>query len=744
MSVARIPSRTASSVASTKPAAILAQSIHCRSRNSGTVLDRWSLIAHTFRLSTHHPQPSAQLLSRRTVHSGNNSRTPGVSDATHNQPGQASKTLRPPSRNPSLRSPHSRQQSDRIKAVSGTLLSSRPPLSLPLRPEPDPLSIDSHTDYWRLYQDQLNNRLQPVSDAELLRVRQWLRIKGRHITKDEARKLDLILVEIRKRRLPNCYDSYNDLLYFYIKSQRYLKAAKCLDIITNAQPYLLSEQNARAQTLLMAMHLKSGDDAAFKAMFERDLNRATIYWEQVLQWTKGLQLRDGDYDRIKSALHAHQRKLCPPGSGLFTNLIGRINSEGRPIYAMRLFFHTLDVGFPADPYASSAVIVGLMKDDLYNEALQVWNRIGLQPELKSNLVILNPLLAGLCRSPRTMDLANDLWHRILQDPIIRPDAYTFSTMMSGYFRANQPESAMVLWKVMQGEPYNISLSVAICNAALTGLFNNMQPEKAKLVYADLIANKDLELSLDTYNIMLRGLLSVRDAEGVEGIFSRMREKGVESNTATYTIIADRLFSQRDPDGGLKVFELMSSNGIPMNAIAYSAAIAGLSKAGNLHQAKKVLEQMRTAEFLPTIHTYGSLIQGALKVGDVLFAEEIAEVAQTEIKEGLSDDTYTLLMGGYAHLLNMDRALYWLSEMRRTRQEAITWKSYYVLLQPCVEHQLWEPASKVVATMRELGYESRVPRLNRLVAEVDRINSGGPPRNARGPLAKKLASKPNRT
>lgn len=734
MSASRIHVRAAATAASTRPSAAIARSVQCCSQNSGTAVDQWHFVMESFRMaSLHQSRSTTQTLGRRSFHlSSSLQKTPfaGTKD-TRAHVEVSSSTKRPQSECRTGKPAQTSQQpstsvgGNRKKTATSTAVSSTSPSTHAVKVL---LATDPDLDYWRIYQGKLN-RHEPVEDEELFHLRHWLRIKGRLMTKDEAKKLASILTECRKRQLPICFDSYNDLMFLYIKSQRYQDALKCVDYMSIAQGR--RDQKSRTQALMLALYIKSNDDVAFNAAFERDLNGLKIYMAQFLKWTKGLQLKSADIDRVKSALYTLQLKLCTPGTNRFTSLLQHRFSVDQPLDAMDLFNHTLDIGFPATEFASSVVISGLLKENLFDQAVQVWTRIADQPELKSHLAILNPLLAGLCNNPRHFDAACNLWDRILQDSTITPDGYSFSAMMKGYFGARKPESAVGLLNAMLEEPYRIKPDIIVYNTVLTGLFNNQRPEKAREIYSDMLALKDLELSRDTYHIMLEGLLSVRDVEGVSEVITRMRQKGVDLDVTTYTIITDRLFSHRDSRSALKVLDLMSELGIELNDITYSSTIAGLARVGEVRQAQETLELMKSKGFEPTIHTYGALMQGALKVGDSTLAEEMAQLAKTKIKDGLSVESYAILIGGYANLLMMDKAEHWLNEMRTWKKDAVDWKIYYIILQPCVEHRLWEQAFRVVTAMREEQFQSWVPRLNRLVDEVNRIQSGGEPRAMAG-------------
>ncbi|KAG0318775.1 hypothetical protein BGZ99_005467 [Dissophora globulifera] len=600
----------------------------------------------------------------------------------------------------------------------------------PWHPEfiPDQSSQNPDTNYWRLYQDRLN-RNESVSNSDLRRLCDWVRTHEPPLEK--IKKLNMLTDELRRRKVPFNLDIYNDVAHSLIKCRRNDDAQRLIDIM--AKESMNMATNQRMMALQMAVYFKSGKDHALEAFVNSKGKGLLFHFSQFLAWTKGLQLNHDQITRVKEILYTLQNTHCPPNSRRFTQLLDSLFSMDRPDEAKALLNHTLDIGFPADDFSTACVISGLVKAKQYDDAIKIWTRISQNyTNIKPNLVIYNSLLSALCQEPRHLPEAKEVWARMLSESDLQLDAFSFSSMLNGYFRAHDPVAAMDLWDMMQQKPYSIKPNEVLYNAVMTGLFHSRQPARAKEIYQEMVARKDLTPALDTYHVMIKGLLSVQDQEALQKVLNRMDESGIRPNEMTYNIVADTIFSQRDAASAVKVVELMESRGMPKTAITYSAMIAGFVKSGALQKAQEVYDAMCQAGYEPTIHTYGAMMQGAFKGGNVALAEKMADLAKTKTKEGMSLAAYSIMITGYAKLLMLDQAEKWVLELQST---AITdkdkaWRIYYSLLKVCIESQLWGPAGNILSTMKTSGFRSTVPKLNALVQEVERVLDGGVPRASR--------------
>ena len=634
---------------------------------------------------------------------------------------------------------------------------------------------DPNIDYWKVYQAQRDKKHKPTM-TELLRLHDWLSSRPL-MTNDVASRSTLLIKEMHKRRLRFNINLYNNLIHHHIKRNKFDDAQKVMDQMAEHREVLKADRSMRQRTLalLLAMYLKSGNETRLQALVDRESSSSSsseIAGEALsqtmtdfLRWSKGLQLTNDSIERVKTIFRGIQERTCSPNTPRFTHLLQRQFEDNRPQDAYRLMNHILDIGFHPNGYTTSSIMSGLLNARLYNEAIHIWDRIKEDPEARSDQVLLNSLLSALCQDPTQFPTARELWGQILANPEIKPDIITFSNMLNGYFRAKDPSSAMMLWDQMRKRPYSIKPNAIMYNAVMTGLFHNHLPKEAMTIFDQMVDQKDMVLPLDTFQIMIKGLLSVQDSDNLSKVLIKMDQAGVEKDAATYTIITDTLFSQRDAEAAKRVADLMTERKVTKNAVTYSAIIAGLVNVGDFERAQRLFKEMQEAGHKPTIHTFGAMMQGAFKAGDVELAESMAQLANKNTKEGMSAGAYSIMISGYSSLLMMDKADHWFQEFRRAVVHSssssslpspssssppsapvsadghkITWSIFYVQLKACVEHRLWAPADRVLRAMEDLGFESNVPKLTRLIRRVEDIRAAHPDQFPSRPLSVAASSR----
>ncbi|KAF9126366.1 hypothetical protein BGW39_006671 [Mortierella sp. 14UC] len=617
------------------------------------------------------------------------------------------------------------------------------------------LQQDPTTDYWKIYQGELNKN-RKVTDIELLRLHDWLSTQPQ-MTNEIASRSTKLIGAMHKQGVRFNINLYNSLIHQYIRRNKFQDAQRVLDQLAQHRGALQADGPMRQRTLalLLAMHIKSGNETQLQALIDRDPSSSdrgggevlSHTMDDFLRWSRGLQLTSDQIKRVKSIFYRIQDQTCSPNTPRFTALLQHHFQENRPKDAYRLINHILDIGFLPNAYTTSSIMSGLLNARLYNEAIHIWDRVKEDPQARSDQVLLNSLLSALCQDPTQFPTALELWNQILANPDIKPDVITFANMLNGYFRAKDPSSAMALWNRMREKPYSIRPNAIVYNAVMTGLFHNHRPKEAMAIFEQMVAQKDMDLPLDTFQIMIKGLLSVQDSDNLSKVLLKMEQSGVEKDAATYTIITDTLFSQRDAEAAKQVADLMTTRKVAKNAVTYSAIIAGLVNVGDFERAQRLFKEMQEAGYKPTIQTFGAMMQGALKAGDVELAESMAQLAKQNIKEGMSPGAYSIMISGYSSLLMMDKADHWYQEFRRavvpssssssslgssspsslplSASSPISWRIFYVQLKACVEHRLWSPADRVLRSMEELGFVSSVPKLSRLIRRVENARAAHP-------------------
>ncbi|KAF9159873.1 hypothetical protein DFQ26_006099 [Actinomortierella ambigua] len=643
------------------------------------------------------------------------------------------------------------------------------------------IAPDPDTDYWKLYQEAIKNSpkgVDGVSSPLLSRVVHWLRAKASPMTEDIATKLyELFLVHLR-RRLYFQRDAIHELLAWYVPRNDTERVNKLLQpLIKEAQAGKKMRLETKAWMLVML--IKQGNEATAHQLIGPPETTWVPYFSDFERWTRG-SLSSSELERARQVLYEYTSKRLQPNTKRFTHLLQTMFGKGKPEDALALYQDTLDLGFETSELVGSAMLSGLLNAGRVDDTRALWQRLHGTNAYRPAIGTYNNLLAALSHHPKHLALAEDLW-RFISAPDntgVRPDQYTFSVMINAYFRNRDLETALHLWKSMRKPPFEIEPNLVMYNTILTGLFRAHRPDLAKLEFEQMMirqkellsprskSNKRTKRSRtsttisshsnnnnnsnninnnglgqdtatallhedydpetgegleSTFNIMLKGLISVKDLAGVQHVQNKMAEFQVEANLETYTLVSDVLFSQRLAQSALKTVDLMATSGVEKSAITYSAMIAGLVKADQLERALDAFEDMKRAGFAPTIHVYGALIQGALCRGDLPLAEDMASQGKRLTPDGqLSTGAYGILIGRYMELNLRDRAMAWLLEMNRTTpHQRIPWTSYYALLRGCVEHKDWDLARQVLRIMDENQFQVAVPRLAPLIAQVQR-------------------------
>ncbi|KAG0227100.1 hypothetical protein BGW42_003158 [Actinomortierella wolfii] len=618
---------------------------------------------------------------------------------------------------------------------------------------------DPKTDYWKIYQDAVKNSpegVDGVASSLLFRVVLWLRAKASPMTEDIASKLyELFLVHLR-RHLFFQQDDIHELLAWYVPRNDLERANKLI------QPLIREAQTGKKMRLeskawILAMLIKQGNESTVHHIIGRPESTWVPYFSDFEKWTRG-SLSPSELERARQILREYQGKRLEPNTKRFTHLLMSMFSRGKPEEAIALYQDTLDLGFPTSELVGSAMLNELLKAGLVDETMTLWKRLHGSNAYRPGIATYNNLLSAFSQNPKYLPVAEDLWRFITApESNVRPDLYTFSNMINAFFRARKTENALDLWKSLREPPFGFEPNLVLYNTVLTGLFRTHRPDLAKLEFEQMMIRQKQLMSrtkatkkkkrghattasnsekgptkekgdgqesdelVVTFNIMLQGLLSVQDLEGIQKVRDKMVEFNVEPNLETYTLISDVLFSQRDVKSALKTMDLMERSGVEKSAITYSAMIAGLVKADELERAMEAFKDMKRAGFKPTVHVYGALIQGALRRGDEQLAEEMARQGKALTENGqLSPGAYGILIGHYTNLQRLDRAMAWLLEMNRTTpRQVISWTSYYVLLKECLEQRDWTRAQQVINIMDDNDFHLGVPRLAKLISQVNR-------------------------
>lgn len=135
-------------------------------------------------------------------------------------------------------------------------------------------------------------------------------------------------------------------------------------------------------------------------------------------------------------------------------------------------------------------------------------------------------------------------------------------------------------------------------------------------------SKELDLSLDTYNKVLKfcGLKSQVDA--ALDVFNLLENAGLKPNLVSYHNLIHALNKCKRYWRAATVFAEMQKAGFAPSAVTYSFVVCGFAEAGHMKYAKAYYKQMRARGFEPCDRIYEAFIGGYYRAGRLDKAEQV--------------------------------------------------------------------------------------------------------------------------
>ena len=266
------------------------------------------------------------------------------------------------------------------------------------------------------------------------------------------------------------------------------------------------------------------------------------------------------------------------------------------------------------------------------------------PNIQPTTATYNHVLNGLCQrgDEEAMSMAEELFHRLRQNPHIHLNVFTFGTMISGWGRNHTNPNAIGraltyfddLKRRYRKGNRQCKPNLTIYKTLLNLLVRNDEPHKAQRILEEMERSDDPTIQPDiiSYNSVLHGWCKRADNMAMsraDELFDRLRRNADIrlDDVAFATIISGWGHCHTNPhstDYALAYFEELENrirNGDkhckPSHAV-YKTLLNLLVRNGEPHQAQRILEQMERSEdpnIQPDIANYNSVLHGWCKSGD---------------------------------------------------------------------------------------------------------------------------------
>lgn len=282
---------------------------------------------------------------------------------------------------------------------------------------------------------------------------------------------------------------------------------------------------------------------------------------------------------------------------------------------------------------------GIFKESL--KVFQSMKSIGVSP----SVVTFNSLFFILLKRGRC-GIAFELYDEMLKTYGVKPDLYSFNTLIRGFCMNSMIDEGFRFFKEM--EKFQCKPDVITYNTIVDGLCRTGKVKTAHNVMKGMLKKgSDLMPNVVTYTTLIRGYCGKQEIDQALNVFEEMMVQGLKPNEITYNILLRGLCEARRLEKIKEILKEFSegNGGFVPDACTFNTLINAHCNAGNLTEGMKIFRKMLELKVQPDSVTYSMLIRGFCKTGDFKKAELLfQELSEKELL--LNNDGSTPLVASY--------------------------------------------------------------------------------------------------
>lgn len=288
----------------------------------------------------------------------------------------------------------------------------------------------------------------------------------------------------------------------------------------------------------------------------------------------------------------------------------------------------------------------------------------------------------------------------LQSNILKPDAYTYTTLLKGLKSQSDSFSKILeIYKIIEEEELNDEY---VTNSILDACVKYNQIGKAEEIL-NISEKKGIKLSVITYSILVKGYCNENKLKEAIELLNKMKLKSIKPNEIVYDCIMNCTIKNNNINAMQKVYNLMTSEGIFPNTQMLVNLIKGFSKAKyydliislydsipvqqrasldlmffncvldslidskNLEKINEICAYLEAHETLkPNIVTLSTFLKAYCKLGQEVKAEELYNKIKLQIEIQLDEVFFNTYADYFARQKNIPKTLEIFEDMKNLK------------------------------------------------------------------------------
>ncbi|XVF57443.1 hypothetical protein PTKIN_Ptkin06aG0205800 [Pterospermum kingtungense] len=343
--------------------------------------------------------------------------------------------------------------------------------------------------------------------------------------------------------------------------------------------------------------LRNGEfDKGFR--YFKQMRKSGFCWFDQATLTTILSACDGvEFCYVNKMMHGlviltgYEREISVGNALISSYLKCGCLSSGRRVF---------DEMFDRNVITWTAMISGLVQNELYKESLELFNEMRLGSVCPNSLTYLSPLMA--CSGLQALKEGRQI-HGLLCKLGIQSELCIESSLMDMYSKCGNVNDA---WQIFEAAQDLDEVSMTVI---LVGLAQNGFEEEAKRFFV-----KIFQSGFEIDPNMLSAVLGVFGEDTSLGLGKQIHSLSIKRNFGFNSYVCNGLINMYSKCGDLeesvKVFSRMSLR----NSISWNSMIAAYARHGDGYRALQLYEEMRSKGIEPTDVTFLSLLHACSHVG----------------------------------------------------------------------------------------------------------------------------------
>ncbi|XP_022986802.1 pentatricopeptide repeat-containing protein At1g11290, chloroplastic-like [Cucurbita maxima] len=369
-----------------------------------------------------------------------------------------------------------------------------------------------------------------------------------------------------------------------------------------------------------------------------------------------------------------------PNVVTWNSLVTGYLQAGCPLMAITLFLEMLKQGIEPTPFSLSGVLVGCSQLQAGKLGTQL-HGVSLKLRFSSNVVVGTGLIdmyskcCNLEDSRRVFDIMSD------------KNVFTWTSMITGYARNQQPHEAMVLMREMLHldlKPNYMTYNSLLSSFSCPHHFDQCKQIHCRVIVQGFESNNYIAATLVTayseccssledyrkvcsivtisdqisWNAVIAGFSNLGIGEEALESFIQMRRENIDVDFFTFTSIFRAIGIGSALEEGRQIHGLVYKTGYGLNLFVQNGLVSMYARCGAISDSKKVFSRMNKHDLI----SWNSLLSGCAYHG---CGEEVIDMFEqmrrTSVKP--DDTSFLAVLTACSHVGLLDKGLEYFNLMR---------------------------------------------------------------------------------